>query len=166
MPVWLIMSSIMAKTVDTVNHQRGETPADVLESVHAVMHLFRAHRQRALRDGRHELTHMEGKVLGFFARRPGATQSELAQHMGRDKGQLARLVAGLKERGLLEASADEADRRSVRLHPTAEARAIHQAMQRHARRLAEVAVTGFSDEERRQLLDLLAAVRKNLEAAE
>jgi hypothetical protein len=35
---------------------------------------------------------MEGKVLGFFARHPGATQRDLAQHSGRDKAQLARLI--------------------------------------------------------------------------
>jgi DNA-binding MarR family transcriptional regulator len=159
------MSSIMRKSVDTVNHAAPATPGDVLESVHAVMHLFRANRQRALREGQHALTHMEGKVLGFFARHPGATQSELAQHMERDKGQLARLVAGLKERGLLEAAVDAADRRSVRLQPTGEGRAIHQAMQRHGRRLAELAVTGLSAQEREQLLQLLARVRSNLEAA-
>jgi hypothetical protein len=34
---------------------------------------------------------MEGKVLGFFARHPGATQRDLAQHSGRDKAAVATL---------------------------------------------------------------------------
>jgi DNA-binding MarR family transcriptional regulator len=49
---------------------------------------------------------MEGKVLGYFCRHPGNTQSDLAQHSGRDKAQLTRLIARLKEAGLLEARAD------------------------------------------------------------
>nr|UZH23227.1 hypothetical protein [myxobacterium MSr12020] len=155
----------MGRTVDLVNRNPQEGAGDVLESIHAVMHLFRAHQHRAVREGHQDLTPMEGKVLGFFARHPGATQSDLVAHTGRDKGQLARLIAGLKKRGLLEARPDEADRRNVRLQPTAEARSIHQAMQRHARRLSEVAVAGLSGEERRQLLELLARIRNNLEAA-
>ncbi|MDC3958986.1 MarR family winged helix-turn-helix transcriptional regulator [Polyangium jinanense] len=152
----------MGRTVDNVNHDPRD--ADVLESIHAIMHLFRARRHEAMREEHHDLSHMEGKVLGFFTRQPGSTLSDLVAHTGRDKGQLARLVAGLKERGLLEARTDEADRRSVRLEPTAEAQAIHQTMLRHARRLSEVAVSGLSADERRQLVSLLEKVRTNLEA--
>jgi DNA-binding MarR family transcriptional regulator len=103
-------------------------------------------------------------VLGYFARHPGATASELAAHSGRDKGQVARLVGALKERGLLEARADEADRRSVRLTLTAAGRSVHQTLQRRRRRLAEVAVAGLDDAERAQLSALLERVRLNLDA--
>jgi DNA-binding MarR family transcriptional regulator len=157
------MSSIMRKSVDLVNQVAVEPDDDVLEAVHAVMHLFRSRQYRALRDGLQDLTHMDGKVLGFFARHPGATQSELSAHSGRDKGQLARLIAGLKERGLLEARADEADRRSLRLHLTADGRAVQQALRRRRQRLADAAVDGLSAAERHQLLALLARVRANLE---
>jgi len=155
----------MRKSVDTVNGRVYGAEGDVLDMVHAVMHLFRAHRHRALREGQHELSHMEGKVLSFFARHPGATQSELAEHVGRDKGQLARLVGGLRERGLLEPLPEQVDRRSVQLQPTAQARAILQAMHRHGRRLAEAAVAGLGEAEHTQLLQLLGKVRRNLEAA-
>ncbi len=142
----------------------AEPTDDVLEAIHAVMHLFRAVQYRVLRDGPHDVTHMDGKVLGFFARHPGATQSELAAHSGRDKGQLARLVAGLKERGLLEARADDADRRSVRLQLTTDGRAVHQTLQRQRRRLSDAAVAGLSAAEHRQLAALLERVRANLDA--
>lgn len=139
-------------------------PDDVLEAVHAVMQVARLQQQRALRGGEHELTLLEGKVLGFFARHPGATQSELAAHSGRDKGQLARLILGLKDRGLLEARADDSDRRVMRLHLAAGAQAQHQALKRLRKRLAEVAVAGLSADEQRQLLALLERLRRNLEA--
>jgi hypothetical protein len=47
----------------------------VFEIIHAVMHLFRSGQHRVLRGGPHNVTHMESKVLGFFAGHPGATQS-------------------------------------------------------------------------------------------
>ncbi len=159
----------MHKSVDFVN-QVGSAPAattatadEVFEAIHTVMHLFRSEQYRVLRDGPHDLTHMESKVLGFFVRHPGATQSDLSAHSGRDKGQLARLIKGLKDRGLLEAHADEQDRRNLRLNATADGRQVQQTLQRQARRVSGVAVGGFSADERRQLVALLNRVRTNLD---
>jgi DNA-binding MarR family transcriptional regulator len=159
------MSPIMRRSVDIVNKNSHATAEDVFESIHTVMHLFRSAQYRVLHGGPHDLTHMEFKVLGFFARNPSATQSDLVAHSGRDKGQLARLISGLKERGFLRARADEGDHRSVRLHLTSGGRAVHQTLQRQGRRLSKVAVTGLSAEERRQLVALLHRVRTNLETA-
>jgi DNA-binding MarR family transcriptional regulator len=105
-------------------------------------------------------------VLGFFARRPGATQSDLAAHSGRDKAQLARLVRGLRERGLLDAVADETDKRSTRLTLSEAGKAMHAALHRHDGALAEAALDGLTEEERATLLDLLERVRANLESGQ
>lgn len=141
-------------------------PADQLfEALHGLMHRQRALHLAEMRLAAPALTPLEGRVLGFFARQPGATLRDLAVHAGRDKGQLARLVAGLREQGLLEARADESDARLTRLHPTDAARALHQAVQRSRRRLAERAGRGLSDDERRQLLALLQRMHANLDEA-
>ena len=165
----------MRDKVDKVNHtgkpikpDKAEKPSqpgdpDILDLVHAVMHLYRSRQYQTLRDGPHGVTHMDSKVLGFFARHPGATQSELAVHSGRDKAQLARLVAGLRERGLLEAAADAADRRSVHLSLTAEGQAVQRSLHQQARRQTTQAMAGFSAAERAQLQALLGRVKGNLE---
>ncbi|WP_077038143.1 MarR family winged helix-turn-helix transcriptional regulator [Pelomonas sp. KK5] len=157
----------MRKQVDTVNHLAGNAPAvdadELIEAVHAVMHQFRARQFRALREGAHELSHMEAKALGYFARHPGATQSELVQHSGRDKGQVARLIATLRERGYLEARADEADRRIQRLEVSAAGRAVQKAIQAQGRKLSQAAVAGLSAEECAQLKTLLAKLQQQLD---
>jgi DNA-binding MarR family transcriptional regulator len=155
----------MRTSVDIVNNKSQETADDVFESIHTVMHLFRSAQYHVLRDGPHDLTHMEFKVLGFFARNRGATQSDLVAYSGRDKGQLARLISSLKGRGLLRTRADEEDHRSVHLHLTSDGRAVHQTLQRQGRRVSKVAVTGLSVEERRRLVALLHRVKTNLEKA-
>jgi DNA-binding MarR family transcriptional regulator len=155
----------MQKVVDKVNHH-GAPAGDVMETVHAIMHLFRSRQLRALRDERHDLAHMEMKVLGFFARRPGATQSDLAAHSGRDKAQLARLIRGLRERGLLDAEADADDRRSTRLRLSGQGRALFKDLHRHDGRLTAAALDGLSAEERIALQDLLGRVKANLENAD
>ncbi|MCG3188454.1 MAG: HTH-type transcriptional repressor NicR [Burkholderiaceae bacterium] len=138
---------------------------DVLDEIHAVMHLVRSRQYRAVRDGANPLTHLEGKMLGFIARHPGSSQRELADYSGRDKGQLARLIAGLRERGLLQAQVDESDRRSARLRLTPRGQALHQALRRQGRQLSRAAVAGLSEPERRTLFALLRKVRANIEAA-
>jgi len=153
----------MGKPVDVVNQRHAAGAGDVLELVHGVMHLYRSRQFRVLRQGEQGVTHMESKVLGFFARHPGGTQSDLVAHSGRDKSQLARLISGLRERGLLQAEADAEDRRSVRLHLTPEGQAANEALRRQARKLSTVAVKGFTDHERAQLAALLERVRANLE---
>ena len=94
------------------------SPGDLLELVHSIMHDYRSLQYRFLRDGPHDITHMDGKVLEFFARNPGASQTDLVAHSNRDKAQLGRLIKGLKERGLLEGEADAKDRRSICLRLT------------------------------------------------
>lgn len=144
-----------------------DSPADQLfEAVHGLMHRYRGEQYRAMQAGGHELSHLEGKVLGFFLRQPGATLKDLVGHAGRDKGQLARLIGGLKAAGLLEASPDPLDRRNIRLSPSAEGRAIQQRLAAKARRLNEAAVAGLSTAELSQLLALLARVRANIDGVE
>ncbi|KGF79363.1 MarR family transcriptional regulator [Massilia sp. JS1662] len=156
----------MQNVVDEVNQNPPSPALEVLERVHAIMHLYRSAQQRSLRAGPHDLAHMEIKVLGFFARRPGATQSDLAAHSGRDKAQLARLIRGLRDRGLLDATADETDKRSTRLALSKAGKDMFAALHRHDGALAEAALEGIAEADRATLLDLLERVRANLEAGQ
>ena len=154
----------MQKLVDQVNQGGARPVDDVLETMHAIMHLYRSAQQRSLRDGPNDLAHMEVKALGFFARHPGATQSDLVAHSGRDKAQVARQIRALRERGLLDVQADQLDRRSSRLSLSAEGKAVHAALHRNDGRLKDLALSGFTDEEKGALVELLARVRVNLQA--
>lgn len=156
----------MRDSVDHVNEMEAAPaiagPEAVVEAVHRVMHLYRTRQYEAAQGAAHGLTHLEGKVLAHFMRHPGSTQAELAAHSGRDKGQLARIVGTLRERELLAAEPDSADRRSLRLSPTAAGRRVHAALQRRASRVADAAAEGLSAAQRRDLLALLAHLERNL----
>jgi DNA-binding MarR family transcriptional regulator len=151
-------------SVDNVNRKSVNASDEVFDLIHIIMHLFRSQQYRGLPDGWHQMTHMEGKLLGFFARNPGATLSDLVTHSARDKGQLARLIKSLKEGGLLSVQKDQkADRRSVGLQLTRAGHAAHRTLHRQSKRLAMLAVKDLDSEKRRQLLVLLRQVRNNLE---
>ncbi len=154
----------MSRTkVENVNKKPDGAAEDVFESVHTVMHLFRAEQYRVLREGPYDLTHMEGRILGYFVRHPGASLRDLVAHSRQDKGQLARLIRSLRDQELLVARTGVEDRRSVALSPTRQGRSVHQLLQRQVRKLSEVAVRGLNPGERRQLVALLRKVRSNLE---
>ncbi|MEC5162652.1 MULTISPECIES: MarR family winged helix-turn-helix transcriptional regulator [unclassified Janthinobacterium] len=155
----------MRETNDNVNHSGEAQEEGVLDLIHTVMHQYRSQQYQVLRDGPHDITHMESKVLGFFGRQPGATQSDLARHSGRDKAQLARLIKGLRDKGLLDAEPDESDRRNVRLRLTSVGRSVQSALQQQATLLNAKAVQGLDGAQRRQLMALLQQVRRSLDAA-
>lgn len=154
----------MRKSIDNVNHSSPKGDDGVLDLIHHVMHQYRAQQFRVLRDGPHDITHMDSKVLGFFGRRPGATQSDLAQHTGRDKAQLARLIKGLRDQGLLDGEADPTDRRNTCLTLTEAGQAVRRALQQQGKRLNAAAVAGMDSTERAQLTTLLLRVSQNLTA--
>ena len=150
----------MVKYVDKVNLSVGE---EIVEAIDALRRLFRSEQQRALGDGPHGLTHMEGRVLNLIGRKPDATQSGLAAHLGRDKGQMARLIGALRQRDLVEARPDAEDRRVQRLRLTAAGEAVQSAAQGERLRLAQRAAEGLNADERTVLAELLRRVRANLD---
>jgi DNA-binding MarR family transcriptional regulator len=151
-------------SVDNINRKSVNASDEVFDLIHTIMHLFRSQQYRGLPGGSRHMTHMEGKLLGFFARYPGATLSDLVAHSARDKGQLARLIKSLKEGGLLSVQKDQkTDRRSVGLELTRAGHTVHRTLHRQSERLAMLAVKDLDTEKRHQLLVLLRQVRNNLE---
>lgn len=152
----------MRKTNDNVNHSQENNEDGVLDLIHTVMHQYRSMQYQALRDGPHDITHMEGKVLSYFGHYPGSTQSDLAKHSGRDKAQLARLIKGLRDQGLLDAVADEADKRNVRLTLTIDGQSVLTTLRQQAKRLNTLALKDMASNEQQELLQLLRRVQVNL----
>jgi DNA-binding MarR family transcriptional regulator len=142
-----------------------ETPDDdILEQIHRIMHRYKAEQFRALRDGPLGITHMDGKVLSYIGHHPGSTQSELSELIGRDRAQLARLIKGLRDLGLLHGEVDADDRRNVRLSLTVEGEAVRKAIRQQGRRLSAKAVSQLDDAEQAQLRTLLARVMAALDS--
>ncbi|MFZ6655118.1 MarR family winged helix-turn-helix transcriptional regulator [Undibacterium sp. TJN19] len=154
----------MRKTNDNVNHSQKNNEDGVLDLIHTVMHQYRSLQYQTLRDGPYDITHMESKVLSYFGKNACATQSDLAKDSGRDKAQLARLIKSLRDRGLLEGVADEADRRNVKLTLTSDGQAVLSELRQQAKRLNTQAVSGLASAEQEQLLQLLRQVKTNLDS--
>ena len=138
------------------------TDDDVLEHLHVLMHQFKSQMQQALRRDDGGLAPMEARALGFFARSPGSSASDLVGHSQRDKAQVTRLVKALLDRGLLVAVADPADARRSCLRLTDAGRVMQRAMQQQRKRWAATLVKDFSADDRERLVGLLARMRANI----
>lgn len=138
----------------------AQAPTNVLESLHALMHQIRRATQDSGAGQEGALAPMDARALGFFARHPGGTASELVEHAGRDKAQIARVLKRLQERGLLMAEPSPHDQRSIQLRLTEAGRETARKQQQRRKRLESQWLSGFNEAERHQLgayLDRLRA---------
>lgn len=135
---------------------------EVLDRLHGLMHGLRRHLQDAVREDGEGLGPMEARCLAYFMRHDGATQSDLVQHSGRDKAQIARIVKALHERGLLQSRPDPDDGRSQRVGVTAEGQALQRKMQQHRVRFEKAMMSGLSEADRATLLALLDRLQDNV----
>jgi DNA-binding MarR family transcriptional regulator len=159
------MTTIMPRMDDTVNHMNNNTPShdtEVLDRLHLLTHRLRRFMHEATRDDGEGLAPMEARCLAYFNRNEGHAQSDLVQHAGRDKAQIARIVKLLHERGLLESTPDPTDGRCQRISPTRQGRAMHQKMRQHRVRFEKALTTGLSKAERVTLLALLDRLQENV----
>ncbi|MGI9386594.1 MAG: MarR family winged helix-turn-helix transcriptional regulator [Methyloligellaceae bacterium] len=110
------------------------------------------------------LTRSQWLVLSRLHRRPGASQSELADMLEIEKATAGRLIDRLEENGWVERRPDTADRRINRIYMTAEAEKINIRMRPLARGMVEESLEGLSAEDREQLTDLMLHVKRRLQA--
>ncbi len=70
-------------------------------------------------------------ALGELADAPGMTQAELGELLALEKSTVSRLVVGMERRGWVSRERDEANRRFVRLHLTADGQAVARRIGEH-----------------------------------
>lgn len=140
----------------------GDLQDAVLEALQALVFGLKGQLRHGLGTESQALAPMEWRALQFFVRHPGASQSELVQHSGRDKAQIARLIKSLLGAGHLRAEPDPRDRRSQCLHPSPSGLALYQQLHQARRQVLARSLTGLDTEEQTQLLGLLQRLRQNL----
>jgi MarR family transcriptional regulator, transcriptional regulator for hemolysin len=110
------------------------------------------------------LTRSQWLVINRLHRRPGATQSELAEMLEVEKPTAGRMVDRMEASGWVERRADGADRRVNRLYLTREADLIQRRLSKIADRTIDDALSRLSLREREQFSDFMARVKRQLQA--
>jgi DNA-binding MarR family transcriptional regulator len=108
------------------------------------------------------LTRAQWLVLTRLYRRPGASQSELAEMMEVEKASAGRMIDRLEAKGWVTRRAQAGDRRVNRIYLTPEAERVHRRMWRIAEATVEDALGSLSRRDTKQLLTFLARIKVSL----
>jgi DNA-binding MarR family transcriptional regulator len=136
-------------------HYIGYTITDVSRLIRTVF-------ERRVRS--YGLTRAQWMVIARVNRRPGLSQSEVADLLEIEKAPAGRLIDRMQAKGWLERRADPKDRRINRLHLTTEGKRIHTAIWPVAEATVDTAMAGLSGEERKTLTALMTRVKLRLQA--
>jgi len=110
------------------------------------------------------LTRAQWLVLTRLYRRPGTSQTELAEMLEVDRASAGRMIDRMEKGGWVERRADPIDRRVKRLHLTPEARRVHARMWAIAESTVDDALSPLSPLERARFTGLAARVKERLQS--
>lgn len=138
--------------------------ADVFEVLHDLMHQFRARLLQSLERIQPGLTFNEFRILMHAGRHPGITQKELVEHSHTDKAQMARMLTQLQDKGWLERSASEADKRVRCLQLSAQGLQVFAQLKNQREQIAAELLRDFPVEQQTQLHALLQQALQGAQA--
>lgn len=120
------------------------------------------HLDNALEDK--ELTSAQYIVVVLLARGKVNTLAELCEHMVYDRGAMSRLLSRLEDKGLVAKKQSVEDRRSTLLCLTEKGQQLYPEILPTVNDIYRKALTGFSDDEQKQLASLMFRAIHNLKA--
>ncbi len=138
--------------------------AEVFEVLHDLLHLFRARLLESLEAVQPGLTFNEFRILMHTGRHPGITQKELVEHSHTDKAQMARTLAQLQDKGWLERSASEADKRVRCLQLSAQGQQLFDQLRHRREQIATELLSDFPEAQQGLLHELLLQAKDSAQA--
>lgn len=109
------------------------------------------------------LTRAQWIVIARLNRRPGLSQSEVADLLEIEKASAGRLIDRMEAKGWLERRPDANDRRVNRLHLTKEADRLHALIWPIAEATVNDALSGLTPRQQSQFADMMCKVKSQLQ---
>ncbi|CAM3882912.1 MarR family transcriptional regulator [Bacillus subtilis] len=94
---------------------------------------------------------------------PGIIQEKLAEMIKVDRTTAARAIKKLEMQGFIQKQPDEQNKKIKKLFPTEKGKKVYPLLRREGEHSTEVALSGFTSEEKETISALLHRVRKNIE---
>ncbi len=145
----------------------ASTSAEIFDTLHALLQVFRNHMLRDLADIHPQLSFGELRLLQLMGR-ASHTHTQLVERSLMDKAQLTRMLAQMEDKGWLLRQVSTQDRRQRELRLSAEGLALYQALQSQRAARAQALLQDCPPALQTQLLALLqeasASARKHSQA--
>ncbi|WP_370957107.1 MarR family transcriptional regulator [Bacillus subtilis] len=110
-----------------------------------------------------DLTRGQYLYLVRIYENPGIIQEKLAEMIKVDRTTAARAIQKLEMQGFIQKLPDEQNKKIKKLFPTEKGKKVYPLLRREGEHSTEVALSGFTSEEKETISALLHRVRKNIE---
>ncbi|WP_262118703.1 MarR family transcriptional regulator [Bacillus subtilis] len=110
-----------------------------------------------------DLTRGQYLYLVRIYENPGIIQEKLAEMIKVDRTTAARAIKKLEIQGFIQKLPDEQNKKIKKLFPTEKGKKVYPLLRREGEHSTEVALSGFTSEEKETISALLHRVRKNIE---
>ncbi|WP_337078723.1 MarR family transcriptional regulator [Bacillus subtilis] len=110
-----------------------------------------------------DLTRGQYLYLVRIYENPGIIQEKLAEMIKVDRTTAARAIKKLEMQGFIRKLPDEQNKKIKKLFPTEKGKKVYPLLRREGEHSTEVALSGFTSEEKETISALLHRVRKNIE---
>ncbi|MCM3537869.1 MarR family winged helix-turn-helix transcriptional regulator [Priestia endophytica] len=111
----------------------------------------------------HNLTKGQYLYLVRICEHPGIIQEKLAEMIKVDRTTAARSIKKLETEGFIEKKDDHHNKKIKKLFPTEKGKEVYPFLRREGDHSEKVALTGFSEQERKKVFQLVQRIRKNIE---
>ncbi|WP_019394461.1 MarR family winged helix-turn-helix transcriptional regulator [Priestia filamentosa] len=111
----------------------------------------------------YNLTKGQYLYLVRICEHPGIIQEKLAEMIKVDRTTAARSIKKLETEGFIEKKDDHHNKKIKKLFPTEKGREVYPFLRREGDHSEKVALTGFSEQEREEVFQLVQRIRKNIE---
>ena len=123
---------------------------------------MKAELQRAFKANGYNLTPEHWAVMNCLWERQGATQTEIADSISKDKTNLTRILDVMEKNGLITRQSHETDRRSYRISLTRKAWKMKDQLIAIAEEVSEASTRGLSAKDEREIIRLMNIINENL----
>lgn len=110
-----------------------------------------------------DLTRGQYLYLVRIYENPGIIQEKLAEMIKVDRTTAARAIKKLEMQGFIQKQPDEQNKKIKKLFPTEKGKKVYPLLRREGEHSMEVALSGFTPEEKETIFKLIHRVRKNIE---
>lgn len=141
-----------------MQHESDDYIGYMLTDVARLLRTVFERRVRAL-----GLTRAQWIVIARLHRRPGLSQSEVADLLEIEKASAGRLIDRMEAKNWLERRADPNDRRINRLHLTQEANRLHALIWPIAEATVDDALAGLTPRQQTQLTEMMRKVKMQIQ---
>ena len=123
------------------------------------------HKHDGVHEGESSISYANGRIIRYLLAREGEDvyQKDLEKEFGITRSTASRVLSGMEDNGLITRHGVPQDARLKKLMLTPRAKQMGEAMRKASLQSDQVLFRGFTEAEKRQLLDYLQRMGENLE---